>query len=432
VRIDALVDAAGAAFSRHFGDEGLRVLAEVRDAALAVGARDRAAYALARSAELANRGPGLMSDVPPPRAVIAMIAEAEPLAEGSPAAQAAVLVAKAFARPEAKPETMVLATRAVDSAREVGDPMLISMALDALTACHLARGDIPAALADLDERLDVLSHARPTARLGLEYSDAYNMGAEVLLTVGDFAGARERVDTNARLPFHVEGRHLALSRRLKVDALAGDIERVLADAELFRQGWIKAGRPVTPTLGGGAYAVAMVHGLRGDAEARVEWLAITADLGSDVADLGGCRLAWVPTYDAILALHEGNPGRAVSLMTIHPSELVTWDGGEWRPWYAALWAEAAVLARDPTAAQRLAEARPLVDRNPIAAAMVERAAALATGERARLVGLAAAQADAGCPYQAGRTLILAGGPHAAEGRAAMAALGAAPMAEPAG
>jgi hypothetical protein len=256
----------------------------------------------------------------------------------------------------------------------------------------------------------------------------------VLLAVGDFAGARERVDTNTRLPFHIEGRHLALSRRLKVDAMAGDIERVLADSELFRQGWIKAGRPVTPTLGGGAYAVAMVHGLRGDAEARAEWLAITADLGSGVADLGGCRLAWVPTYDAILALHEGEPGRAVALMALHPAELVTWDGGEWRPWYAALWAEAAVLAGDPAAAQRLADARPLVATNPVAAAMVERAAALATGERERdqLVEAAATQAEAGAVYQAARSLILAGGSHAAEGRAAMAALGAAPMAEPAG
>jgi len=117
---------------------------------------------------------------------------------------------------------------------------------------------------------------------------------------------------------------------------------------------------------------------------------------------------------------------------MHPAELVTWDGGEWRPWYAALWAEAAVLAGDPAADERLADARPLVAPNPIAAAMVERAAALAAGEVDRLVEAAATQAEAGCRYQAARTLILAGGTHAAEGRAAMATLGAAPMAEPAG
>ncbi len=430
VRIEALVDAAGAALSRHFGNEALRLMAAVRDAALAIGARDRAAYGLARSAEMINRGPGLMYEVPPPEAVTALLAEAEPLAEGSPAAETAVLVARAFAGSEVDAATVATAVRGVALAREVGDPMLISMALDAVTGSHLALGDIPAALTDVDERLAILSHARPTARLGLEISDAYSMGSEVLLAVGDFAGARERADINVRLPFHHEGAHLAISRRLKVDALAGDFERVLADAEEFRQGGMRFGRPVTPNLAGGAYAVAMVHGLRHDDEARAEWLAITVDLGVDRIRVEGCAMAWAPSFDAILALHQGQAGGAVARMTLHPGDLRTWDGGEWRPWYAALWAEAAVLAGHPDAAERLEVARPMAAPNPTAAAMVERAAALAAGERDRLVDLASTLDDAGCRYQAARTLVLAGGPPAAEGRAAMAALGAAPMAEP--
>ena len=430
-RSDALMDAFGAAVSRHFGNEALRLLAEVRDAALASGARDRAAFALARSAELINRGPGLMYEVPPPEAVTALIAEAEPLAEGSPAAETAVLVARAFAGSEADPDTVAMTVQAVASAREVGDPVLISIALDALTASHLALGDIPAALADVDERLDVLSRVRPTARVGLEISDAYSMSSEVLLAVGDFAGARERADTNARMPFHVEGAHLAISRRLKVDALAGDIERVLADAEEFRRAWTRSGRPVTPNLSGGAYAVAMVHGLRGDAAARAEWLAITVDLGADKVKMERCYAAWAPSFDAILALHEGHADQAVASMTLHPDDLHSWDGGEWRTWYAAVWAEAAVMAGHPDAAERLEAARPMAAANPTAAAMVERAASLAAGEPDRLVDLAATLERAGARYQAARTLVLAGGSHAAEGRAAMAALGAAPMAEPA-
>jgi hypothetical protein len=131
-------------------------------------------------------------------------------------------------------------------------------------------------------------------------------------------------------------------------------------------------------------------------------------------------------------LHRGDHGEAVARMTFHPADLVTWDGGEWRPWYAAVWAEAAVLAGDPAAAERLVDARPMVAPNPTTAAMVERAAALAAGERDRLVDLAGTLAEAGCRYQAARTLVLAGGPHAVVGRAAMAALGAAPMAERAG
>jgi hypothetical protein len=426
------MDAFGAAVSRHFGNEALRLLAEVRDAALAIGARDRAAFALARSAELINRGPGLMYEVPPPEAVTALIAEAEPLAQGSPSAEAAVLAARAFAGSEADPDTVALTVQAVASAREVGDPVLISLALDALTASHLALGDIPAALADVDERLAVLSRVRPTAGVGLEISDAYSMSCEVLLAAGDFAGARERADTNARMPFHVEGGHLAISRRLKVDALAGEIERVLADAEEFRRGWTRAGRPVTPNLSGGAYAVAMVHGLRGDAEARAEWLAITVDLGADKVRMERCYAAWAPSFDAILAMHEGDAATAAAAMTLHPSELTSWDGGEWRTWYAAVWAEAAVMAGHPDAAERLAVARTIAAPNPTASAMVERAAALAAGERDRLAGLAATLAGEGCRYQAARTLILAGGAHAADGREAMAALGAAPMAEPSG
>ena len=148
--------------------------------------------------------------------------------------------------------------------------------------------------------------------------------------------------------------------------------------------------------------------------------------------MDGCVLAWAPTFDAILALHLGDPAEALARMRLHPSDLRTWDGGEWRPWYAALWAEAAVLAGDPAAAERIADARPMVAPNPTAAAMVERAAALAGGDRDRLVEVAASLAGTGCRYQAAPALVLAGGTHAAEGRAAMAALGAAPMAEPAG
>src|SRR4029453_3050971 len=166
---------------------------------------------------------------------------------------------------------------------------------------------------------------------------------------------------------------LAISRRLKVDALAGDFERVLADAEEFRQGWMRFGRPVTPNLAGGAYAVAMVHGLRDDAEARAEWLAITVDLGVDRIRGEGCAMAWAPSFDAIPALHQGHAGEAVARMTLHPADLRTWDGGEWRPWYAALWAEAAVLAGHPEAAERLEGGPPLARAHPHAARQCARA-----------------------------------------------------------
>ncbi|HEX8803039.1 MAG TPA: hypothetical protein VF743_02565, partial [Acidimicrobiales bacterium] len=66
--------------------------------------------------------------------------------------------------------------------------------------------------------------------------------------------------------------------------------------------------------------------------------------------------------------------------------------------------------------------------NPVALAMVARAAALAAGDTGALVAAAAGLEPTGCRYQWARTLVLAGGPHAARGADELAAMGAAPMA----
>ena len=79
----------------------------------------------------------------------------------------------------------------------------------------------------------------------------------------------------------------------------------------------------------------------------------------------------------------------------------------YRPWYAAVWAEAAVLARRDDASDRVARARRATRDNPITAAMVERAAAIAAGDRPAVAELAATFAALGCPYQATRTTELA-------------------------
>ena len=44
----------------------------------------------------------------------------------------------------------------------------------------------------------------------------------------------------------------------------------------------------------------------------------------------------------------------------------------WRPWYAALWAEAAVLSGHEDAADRIRRARVATADNPIATAIVDR------------------------------------------------------------
>jgi hypothetical protein len=82
----------------------------------------------------------------------------------------------------------------------------------------------------------------------------------------------------------------------------------------------------------------------------------------------------------------------------------------YRPWYAALWAEAAVLDHHPEAMARIDRSRHAALDNPIATAMVECAAAIAAGDRDTLVHLAITFAQLGCPYQQARTSRLTATP----------------------
>jgi hypothetical protein len=232
----------------------------------------------------------------------------------------------------------------------------------------------------------------------------------------------------ADLPFHREEGHLATSRLIVVAALAGDWDETLALAERFREGWERAGRPRAGNLSRGAYAVAAVHGLRGDDDARAEWQTIVDALATPGVPLWQVHVG--EFFDALLLIHRGQPELAMQPLRAPPEHLRAWYSGRWRPWYAAVWAEAAVLAGHHEAAGRIDRARLLTLDNPIAAAIVERAAALnaASGGRDRLLAAAAALEAAGCRYQWARTLVFAGGADRARGEAALAAMGAAPMA----
>jgi hypothetical protein len=137
-------------------------------------------------------------------------------------------------------------------------------------------------------------------------------------------------------------------------------------------------------------------------------------------------------FDALLLLHRGLPERAVQVLKTPPEQFTEWHNGMWRPWYAALWAEAAVLSGDPDAAGRVDRARLMTTGNPIAVAIVDRAAALAApaGDRDGLTAAAAALEAAGCRYQWARTLVVLGGEQRTRGESMLATMGATAMAWP--
>ena len=169
------------------------------------------------------------------------------------------------------------------------------------------------------------------------------------------------------------------------------------------------GEPVVPNLASSAGAVAMVHGVLGHDDLRARWLRLADDLNGAQSTI--TTRAWRPTFDAIVALHRGEFRTACDRLAIDPDDPDTWwHGGQiiYRPWYAAVWAEAAVLDQRPDAQTRIQRARHAARANPIASAMVERVAAFAAGDRTAVENLAVTFETLGCPYQQTRTAVLAG------------------------
>ncbi|TDB81973.1 hypothetical protein [Micromonospora sp. KC721] len=168
----------------------------------------------------------------------------------------------------------------------------------------------------------------------------------------------------------------------------------------------------------------MIHGLRGDHDARATWLAI-ADQAGPVLDH---RHGYGAVFDAMVLLHHGDADAALERLAPEPDEVWKWVCWVWLHWYVALRAEASVLAGHPDARDRVDAARSVVAGNPVATVQLDRAEALLDGDLRRQLAAAAAFDAAGCPYQSARTLLPVGNGQVAEGTAALADLALTPVA----
>jgi hypothetical protein len=196
----------------------------------------------------------------------------------------------------------------------------------------------------------------------------------------------------------------------------------------FLDGWQRAGRPRQGNLSRGAYAAATLHGLVGDDDERERWLGVV-DALTQFTDVYG------DFFDALLLLHRGDAAGAMRVCTSSPEQLTNWYDGMWRPWYAALWAEAAVLSGTADASDRVQRAQDSALGNPIAASLVARSAALVgpVSDRDRdLAATAEALSEAGSRYQWARTLVMLGGVERQRGEEMLADMGVTPMVWPAG
>ncbi|WP_344213665.1 ATP-binding protein [Nonomuraea bangladeshensis] len=427
-----LRQAAAVAGCRTAGDDMYRLRHAAADAARASGAT--AATDLATAATIAFRFSTTFVRRPSQEETLQLITEAREQAGDDPAAHAAVALAEAAVLTDAfgavqgppgnaVPETRERAEHAVELARRTGDPLAESAALDALTGAQSWAGDTFAAAATARRRIMLLSPLPSTPAGTHELIDALGIVAEAALGAGDVQAARRWARQLADHPSLAEVGHRATCRLLMVAALAGDVDEALTGSVRFLDAWQRAGSPARSILAPAAAGVAMIHGLRGDHDARRAWQEILGRLGTSPEHTYG----YGAVFDTMLLLHHGQAAEALERMAPEPRQMWKWITWIWHHWYVALRSETAVLAESHNARAIVAEARTVVTGNPVAAAIVERAGALLDGDREALLATTDAFDTAGCHYQFARTLVLAGGAHAERGAAALAALGLAPM-----
>ena len=430
----ALRCAANVAACRMRGEDAYRLWQAAADVDQRAGDTAAAARDLATATTTYFRKAGAFAQLPPRDEATAMLTQAREMAGDDPTAQAAVALAECAAlgyaffaeqaeRKTAASEMTTLAERAVELASRLDDPLAECAALFALTGAQRRAGDTFAAAATASRRVDLLNSLPVTPGTVDELIDALLIATATSIGVGDLLAARRWGRQLRDLPPLAEVGHVATSRLLMADALAGHATDVVAASGRFLDAWTQEGRPRAPGFGPVAAAVAMIHGLRGGQAARAEWLAIIDQLGVTPRD----RTGYSPTFDAIALLHHGQATLALERLDTQADEPNLWRMGTLLHWHVALRAEAAVLAGHRDASHHLAAARPIVAGNPIATAILDRAAALLDNDHERLLAAATVFETAGCPYQRARTLILAGGDSASTGNAALADLGLTPV-----
>ena len=213
------------------------------------------------------------------------------------------------------PDTGESANRAAICARDAGAALVESVALDCLCSHHLETRRPRDALEAVRRRSEVLQTLPLDASTGFQFNDFLLMASEVHLAAGNLALAAQYADTLAELACYREQDHLAVARRIKVDAMSGHLEAAVARGDRFLAAWERAGRPIARTLCTTTYAMAMVHGLLGDESSRRRWSDITSALIGDPAFLRDCSTGWAPTFDALVFLHRDQPDLAVERLS---------------------------------------------------------------------------------------------------------------------
>lgn len=398
----------------------------------AAGDASSRAICLSQAIIVANRFPaGLPEHVSPDR-LTELFELAQRVAPADDAHAQAYLTQAAAWHLSAQTRTLSVdprrAEQALEAARAVRDPVLISGALDAVLAGTLASGRMREGFALAKERMINLSVLpRHDARAAIEVTDTLHMLNEQSLAAGELPTALREMrkvkdDRMAFLGFN------AASKLVSSLTLTGAIHEALERADEMWAGWLAAGSPTARWMSPAVAVAGLAAALRGDDEAADEWMRRAQQVigGGDVyvqRNVAGMAVF----VTARRAMHAGRCADA--------DERTRAFGANRGPWYAedsrwyydgyawAIDAELAVLTGAADTRARLDAAQPAADENRWAAACLDRARGRLTGDAELLLRSIAGWEAIDARFERACTLLLLPD-RADEGRAELEAIGA--------
>jgi predicted ATPase/DNA-binding CsgD family transcriptional regulator len=368
--VRALRLAADATFAEMRGEAAFHLLQEAFSRAMSAGDARSAALAVADAATIGGRCPALFVEAPTSPELVALTDRAralQPLGDLQVEAHVALAAAWEGGLGRGKPD-QGRAKAALNLARQVADPVLISGALDATACSALSSGRYKEAFHLSEERLALLERLpRHDPRTGAEVFDIFHMATEAALTAGEIeaalAHARRsyRDSTTQGLP-HFAANHMVIPL-----ALRGAFDEALREGRIMREGWENAGSPSAGWMAPSFFAAALVHGLRGRRAPYGEWWDLAMRV-SQMHEEGrqSCSLFVGPR----VALHLGDIDGARATSAIEADDMC----GHFGAYAQSIKVEVAVVAGDPQAEKLLADAQPLAEENDFAAAFLVRAA----------------------------------------------------------
>jgi class 3 adenylate cyclase/tetratricopeptide (TPR) repeat protein len=423
VRIEAVAAAAAVALRRFRGDEAVRLLRAMAAVAEEAGDETSAASAYAFAVETATRMSGITGMVPESE-LREMLGRGKALAAAADPATRALLVLDegwiAWARDD--DEGMVGPAReGLALARQAGDPVVLSSALDAVSASAWTAGRFHEAVEHVRERLVVLERQAPDEpRLEIERSDTLHMMVESLIQVGAYRDARDYATQARELDLDRGVVYSGWARAMLPSFYLGDWDEVLTMGKRVREAWTAMERPPSAFMAGAIASAGAVLGYRGDERAFGDWMSFASEMTGALRGERGTQAIGIVTLRADVALHRGELSEAVQIVTSEPAASVFW----WRPSYLATRAEALVRAGESDAAAAVQEGEAGAGDNPHAQAIAARARGLLEDDEGLLRDAMATFERIECPYQTARTGWFLGGEDRRRAEATFAELGA--------